>query len=235
MTELEDWVRAPNIGDNADVYELENEAIARDGRLDLALRKLADWSGRVLVDIGCGTGYWLRAYASDAREVIGVEPDPDLLEEARNRTAQMANVEVRRGSAEHLPVGDDSVDIAHARFAYFLGAGADAGLSEVARVLRPGGVLVVVDNDWGYGRFADILRDAVGGNADIDPDAVDRWWRGRGAERFNVSGAWQCRSPEELERILRIEFSDEVVDRYVEHHSDDSTISYGYALFGWIP
>lgn len=232
---FDDWVRAPNIADNVGVYERENEALAADGRLDEALRGIADWSGRVLLDIGCGTGFWLARYAMDAARVIGVEPDPDLLPAAERRTADLENVQVLHGSAEHLPLSADSVDIAHARFAYFFGEGAEAGLREAARVLRPGGVLIAVDNDWGYGEFAEMMRDATGGNADIDPDATHRWWKAQGAERIDVRGAWRCRSPEELEAILRIEFSDLAVDRHLRRHPGRSSIDYGFALFVWRP
>lgn len=233
--ELDDWVRAPNIADNVDLYERENEALAADGRLDEALRGIADWSGQVLLDIGCGTGFWLPRYATDVAEVIGVEPDPDLLTAAAARTAGLDNVQVRRGSAEHLPVAAGTVDIAHARFAYFFGEGAEDGLEEVARVLRPGGVLVAVDNDWGHGEFAELLRDATGGNADIDPAATDRWWRAQGADRLEAHGAWRCSSPEELEAILRIEFPEDTVDRHIERSPGRSDIEYGFALFVWRP
>lgn len=235
MADLGDWIRAPNIAGNVDVYELENEALARDGRLDAALRSVRDWWGQVLLDIGCGTGFWLARYAAAAARAIGVEPDDVLLAHASERTREIENVDVRRGSAEHLPVEDASVDVAHARFAYFFGEGADAGLEEVARVLRPGGVLVVVDNDWGWGAFAGLLRAATGGNADIDPEETDRWWRDRGAERVDVQGGWRARSAEELERILRIEFPRDVVDDHVARHPGTSSITYGFALFVWRP
>jgi SAM-dependent methyltransferase len=229
--DLADWVVAPNISGDAATYELENEALARDGRLDEALRGIEDWSGRRLLDIGCGTGFWLPRYAADAAHVVGVEPDPTLVAAARERTAGLVGVTVLRGSAEHLPLQDASVDLAHARFAYFFGAGAEAGIEEAVRVLRPGGTLVVVDNDWGHGEFAELLRDASGGNADLDPRATDRWWRERGAERVDVRGAWRCRSPEELERVLRLEFGGGTVDRYLARHPGRRDITYGFALF----
>lgn len=232
---FDDWVRAPNIARNVDVYELENEALAADGRLDAALRAVRDWSGEVLLDVGCGTGFWLPRYATDAAGVVGIEPDDALAALAADRTAELGNVDVRRGSAEHLPVDAASIDVVHARFAYFFGEGGDRGLAEVARVLRPGGVLAVVDNDWGYGEFAELLRDATGGNADIDPAAADRWWRDRGADRLDVRGGWRARSPEELERILRIEFPGDVVDRFLEPRGGQHAITYGFAVFVWQP
>ena len=67
---LDDWVRAPNIAGDPDTYELENDAIARDGRLDAALHDIAPWDGRTLLDIGCGTGFWLPRYAELAETVV---------------------------------------------------------------------------------------------------------------------------------------------------------------------
>ena len=59
----------------------------------------------------------------------------------------MDGVEVVAASAEHLGLPSCSADVVHARFAYFFPPGGDAGLTEVLRVMRPGGGLVAVDND----------------------------------------------------------------------------------------
>lgn len=69
--------------------------------------------------------------------VIGVEPDPALLPDAR---ARHGDATVRRGSAEHLPLPDGAVDVVHARFAYFFPSpsnNCDPGLAEVKRVRAP--------------------------------------------------------------------------------------------------
>ena len=224
-----DFVPAPNLGRNPELYERENEALARDGRLDVALRAIADWRGRRLLDVGCGTGFWLPRYA-DAALVLGVEPDPSLLSRARARVADIAHVSARSGSAEHLPVEDGSFDVVHARFAYFFGPGAERGLAEVRRVLAPGGCFVAVDNSWASGDFAELLRDAVGGNADHDPEATDAWWRARGAERVEVAAGWTANDAAELAAILRIEFPAATVDRFVARRRAVS-LSYAMALF----
>jgi len=81
-----DWVFAPNIGGHPDIYETENRAIDPAGHVLAAMRRLAPWEGRTLVDLGCGTGFWLTGYARDAARVIGIEPDPAL----RTRAASLA-------------------------------------------------------------------------------------------------------------------------------------------------
>jgi len=234
MAELSDWQRAPNIAGDPATYELENEALARDGRLDRTLFELAPWDDRVMVDIGCGTGFWLPRYAERARRVIGVEPDPALLDAAHQRVVGQDRIDVRHGSAEHLPIADGCVDIVHARFAYFFGEGAEAGLHQVARILAPGGVFIAIDNSWSGGGFARLLRAATDGNAAIDPDATDRWWSAHGATRHEVEGGWEASSPEELAQMLRIEFADDVVDRFLTDHGG-SSLTYRFALFRWSP
>lgn len=231
---FDDWVRAPNLAGDPATYELENEAIERDGRLDRALFELAPWAGRTILDIGCGAGFWLTRYAERAEKVVGIEPDPDLRALAHARAADRRSVDVLAGSAEQVPLGDASVPIAHARFAYFFGPGSEAGLAEIGRVLRPGGVLLVVDNSWRGGDFAELLRSATEGNAVIDPTATDRWWAERGAIRHEVAGAWRARSPGELERILRIEFASDVVDGFLAHHAGPG-LTYRFAVHEWRP
>ncbi len=118
-----DWRFAPNIGGHPDVYEIENRALDPDGYVLDAMRHLAPWDGRRLLDLGCGTGFWLPGYARDAARVVGVEPDPVLRGRAAARIRDVPGAEVMAGSAEHLPMPDRCVDVVHARFAYFLAPG----------------------------------------------------------------------------------------------------------------
>ena len=110
MSPLPDFRPAPNQGVRPDLYELENQAIDPDGLMLAAMRALAPWAGKTLVDLGCGSGYWLPGYAAEAGAVIGIEPDPALLPlaAARDRRAR-----VLPGSAEHLPLGDASVGLGY--------------------------------------------------------------------------------------------------------------------------
>ena len=231
---FDDWQVAPNIVGDPESYELENEALRRDGTLDLTLYAIAPWDNKTLVDIGCGTGFWLPHYAERAEQVIGVEPDQRLLDHAAQRTSELPNVEVVHGSAEHLPIDDNTADLVHARFAYFFGPGADAGLDEVARILVPGGTLLVIDNSWSTGDFARLLRASTIGNAAIDPGETQTWWAERGAQRHEIEGGWTATSRTELERILRIEFPPHVVSDFMHDH-ESASLSYSFAVYEWNP
>jgi SAM-dependent methyltransferase len=225
---LPDFRPAPNQGGHADLYEVENRALDPGGHVLAAMRARAPWSGRTLLDLGCGSGFWLAGYADEAARVIGVEPDPRLLPRAAGRDPR---VRVLRGSAEHIPLPDQSVDVAHARFAYFFPPGCDAGLAEVMRVLRPGGTLVVVGNDLRAGEFAELLRAAAGTIVPTGGDEADVWWAARGADRTTVRSQWRFASRADLESVLRIEFPLNIADRWLAAHPAALGLSYSYTLF----
>jgi SAM-dependent methyltransferase len=229
--EFPDWRFAPNIGGHADHYELENKALDEAGHVLAAMRAIAPWAGRTIVDLGCGTGYWLARYSTDAACVIGIEPDPVLRAAARRAAAALPGAEVLAGSAEHVPLGDRGADVVHARFAYFFPPGTDAGLVEALRILRPGGHLVVVDNDYRWGEFARLLAASAVRPPQATAAAVDAWWRDRGATRYEVRSRLDFASRAELSAVLHIEFPAEVARAWLRRHPTATGLSYGYVLF----
>ncbi len=229
--EFPDWRFAPNIGVHPDSYELENQAVDRAGHVLTAMRAIAPWRGRTVVDLGCGAGYWLGSYAREAARVIGVEPDPALRAMASQAAAALPKTQVLAGSAERLPLADASADVVHARFAYFFPPGADAGLAEVLRVLRPGGRLVVVDNDYRHGEFARLLAAAAARPPLETAAAVDKWWRDRGATRHEVRSELQFASRADLATVLRIEFPAEVARGWLRANPTATGLSYAFVLF----
>ena len=226
-----DWRFAPNIGKHPASYQLENEALDRAGHVLAAMRAIAPWADRTIVDLGCGTGYWLARYSEDASRIIGIEPDPALRTAAVQAAADLPNAEVLAGSAEHIPLPDASADVVHARFAYFFPPGADAGLAEVLRVLRPGGHLVAVDNDYRWGEFALLLAAAAVRPPQQTAAAVDAWWRDRGATRHEVQSELRFATHADLAAVLHIEFSAQVATAWLSRHPAATGLSYGYVLF----
>lgn len=226
--ELTDFTRAGNQAGDPAVYELENTALDPDNRVFDTMRALAPWAGRTLLDLGCGSGFWLPRYATEAGRVIGVEPDSNLLRLAR---ARPGGADVLRGSAEHLPLPAASIDVVHARFAYFFAPDIDAGLAEVRRVLRPDGKLIVVDNDHRHGEFATLLATSPWAAPQGTADVTDAWWRERDASRAEVMSCWRFGRRIDLEAVLRLEFPAEVADPWLTEHPDALELSYGYVLF----
>ncbi len=167
------------------------------------------WAGRDVLDLGCGTGFHLPRFAETAASVIGVEPHPDLVALAMRRTRSLANVEVAAGTAQHIPLPDSSVDVAHVRWAYFFGPGSEPGLRELDRVVRRGGTALVVDNDGTRSTFG---RWFSMGYPKIDAGAVERFWARHGWTRTPILTRMSFASEADLEAVVRIEFDRETAD-----------------------
>ncbi|MEZ5965219.1 MAG: metalloregulator ArsR/SmtB family transcription factor [Planctomycetota bacterium] len=100
-------------------------------------------AGLTVADLGCGAGYLAEYLAGKGARVIAVDHAPRMLNAARDRLP--ASVEVRAGEIECLPLADGEVDAAFANLVWHhLGDGRKAA-REIARVLRPGGRVVVTD------------------------------------------------------------------------------------------
>ncbi|HEV7648058.1 MAG TPA: class I SAM-dependent methyltransferase [Actinophytocola sp.] len=207
-----DTLPSPNIWHWPDVYEVENHAQDADGEIWRALDGLVDWTGRDVVDVGCGDGFHLPRFAERARRVVGVEPYPPLVRRARDRVAGLLTVEVRTGAAQRLPLPDASVDVVHARTAYFFGPGCEPGLEEADRVLRPGGSLVIVDLDVRHRPYGDWMRADLPG---YDADEVGAFFDRQGFTRRRVETVWRFADRADLAAVLRIEFSKAVADRAI--------------------
>ena len=95
------------------------------------------------LDVGTGAGAFALALAPLVREVVGVDIVPELLAEARKRATE--NSEFVEGDAEKLRFPTDSFDVVcTARTLHHI-ARPEVVLSEMTRVLRPGGTMLVVD------------------------------------------------------------------------------------------
>ncbi len=99
----------------------------------------------VIADLGCGTGHAAAVLSPFVGRVIGVDQSAAMLKAAQRRTRGLANVELRKGALEALPIDDASVDGALLVLALCYVEHAAPVLREVARILRPGGRAVVVD------------------------------------------------------------------------------------------
>ncbi len=111
--------------------------------------------GLRVCDVGTGTGVLALELARLGLEVVAIDRSPNMLDAARAKLegAGIPGVELRRGDAADLPLETDTVDAAFAHMVlHYLASPSDA-LAEMARVVKPGGLVVVVDfeqhdRDW---------------------------------------------------------------------------------------
>jgi ubiquinone/menaquinone biosynthesis C-methylase UbiE len=119
-----------------------------DAAVEEAIRAaLSEKPFRSLLDLGTGTGRMLELFGREIERGLGLDLSLDMLLLARDRLerAGLKHCSVRQGDIYDLPLGNDSFDVVilH-QVLHFLDDGARA-IREAARVLRPGGRLLVVD------------------------------------------------------------------------------------------
>ncbi|MGH2599512.1 MAG: ArsR/SmtB family transcription factor [Dehalococcoidia bacterium] len=99
----------------------------------------------VVGDLGCGTGLFTQAVAPYVRQVIAVDASAEMLDAARARLGGAANVELRQGDLESLPIESGALGAAVLSLVLSYSPEPSRALDEVARVLEPGGRVLVVD------------------------------------------------------------------------------------------
>ena len=222
-------IPSPNIWNHPDVYEIENRGVDPEGLIEATMAGIHDWSGQRVLDLGCGSGFHLPRFALAASTVVGVEPREPLAVLARRRIAALSltNASVLEGAAQKLPLADDSVEMVHARWAYFFGPGCEPGLAEVGRVLRPGGTAFVIDNDASRSTFGAWFRRAMPA---YDPVAIERFWARQGWSRESLDIRWSFGSRADFESVVQIEFAEALAVQILAEH-EGSDVDYAVNLF----
>jgi SAM-dependent methyltransferase len=99
-------------------------------------------SPKKALDVGCGEGRFCRMLKLHGVHVTGIDPTTALIAAARARDGDSAYLEA---AAEHLPFGDESFDLVVSYLSLIDIADIHAAISEMARVLNPGGALLIAN------------------------------------------------------------------------------------------
>jgi SAM-dependent methyltransferase len=158
--------RAQSFGDVAAAYEAGRPSFPAEAVTWI----LGPGRGLQVLDLGAGTGKLAAVAAELGHHVIAVDPSPEMLEVCRRRPG----IDTMVGAAESIPLAHASVDavVVGQAFHWFDHARA---LPEIARVLRPNGVLGLLWNNpdtvvpWVRRMMQVIQGDGFGGSHDFDP------------------------------------------------------------------
>jgi SAM-dependent methyltransferase len=137
------------VSSSADRFARTAERVAarQDARAEGLAAEAADFARPAgderALDVGTGAGALALALAPLVREVVGLDPVPELLELARERS--LPNTEFVEGDGTALPFADGAFDLTGTHRTLHHVAGADRIVAELARVTRPGGRVLVVD------------------------------------------------------------------------------------------
>ena len=223
--------KSPNIQSAPDLYEIENLALDPQGHIESAMREISDWTGKVVADMGAGTGYYIPMFAGEGAHVIAIEPhDPSRLRAmARVLELNLENVSVMTGSAERTLLGDQSLDLYHARFAYFWPPNCVAGIHELDRIMRPGGSAMIIDNDYDAGTFASWLARRKR-KEPITQVEKERFWASYGFSCRKIQTELKFRDRTDFESVVRLEFGKDLGDAIVAEHGG-TVVDYALCLY----
>ena len=172
----------------APVYDLVFGAVFERGR-QAAVAAAGHIGGRIL-EVGVGTGISLPLYSSNCR-LCGVDISAPMLRKAQERVAELnlANVEgLWVMDAEHLSFPDKSFDVVVAQYVITTVPNPEATLDEFARVLKPGGEIVLVSR---IGAEAGVRRSLEHW---LQPAARKLGWRTEFS--FGRYARWAAQSPD---------------------------------------
>jgi ArsR family transcriptional regulator len=154
-------------------------------RADIALLGLFDerWT---VADLGCGTGAVTQSLAPFVDRVIAIDESSAMLSAAKKRLHGVGNVDIRNGRLESLPIGDGEVDVALVFLVLHYAAEPARVIAEAARVLKPGGRLLVLDM---MPHDRQDLRQTMGHLwQGFDPATLGGWMSEAGLEGFRYNG-----------------------------------------------
>ena len=142
-----------------------------------AIRRAGIGAGDTVLDVGCGSGAFLRAAADHGAAVCGLDASAALLEIARERVPE---ADLSQGDLEHLPYVDDSFDAVCGFNAFFFADDMVAALREAGRVAKPGAPVVI--QVWGRPEAFDLR---------YMKDVLARFTPPRPAGRLDPTTLWQ--------------------------------------------
>lgn len=103
--------------------------------------------GNTAADIGAGTGFMTEGLLRQGLQVIAIDQSAEMLDVLQKKFASYEGLDCRMGESENLPVADASVDYAFANMYLHHVESPQTTIKEMARIVKPGGKLVITDLD----------------------------------------------------------------------------------------
>ncbi len=154
---------------------------------DSAIAKAGLPENAIVADLGTGTGFVAAGLAPRAAKVYGFDASAEMLAVARRNLAQFAHVEFHQAPGDAIPLPDATLDGVFANMYLHHAPQPPAAIREMARLLKPGGVLCITDLDthdheWQREQMADLWLG-------FERDDLRRWFAEAGLTAIDVDCA----------------------------------------------
>ena len=161
---------------------------------DRALATADVRTGAIAADIGCGSGFITEGLIHAGLHVIAVDQSEAMLSAMKRKFANTADIDYRCSEAEQLPISNDSVDYAFANMYLHHVEKPPIAIKEMARILKPGGTLVITDLD---NHTSEFLRDEHHDRwLGFDREHIRGWFTDAGLRRVTIDCVGeQCCAP----------------------------------------
>lgn len=118
-----------------------------DSIRDKALSTAGNLNGKIAADIGAGTGFLSEALLMKGAKVISVDHSEEMIHQLRQKFYRNNNIDIRAGSDTSLPILNSSVNFVFANMFLHHVEDPQSAISEMARILKPGGKIILTDLD----------------------------------------------------------------------------------------
>jgi ubiquinone/menaquinone biosynthesis C-methylase UbiE len=187
--------RRVNYDEIAHVYD-RRFALDRSPRRMEELRRLShQLRAKRILEVGCGTAYWLAQMNPRAHELFGLDASAGMLTQAQNRGAPINPI---RGYARRLPFGRSSFDLVYCVNALHHFERPQTFIQEAFRVLRSGAAIAVMGSDPHGRRDSWYVYDYFHGTYENDLGRFPRW---ESVSTWMAGAGFHGAALEEIERI----------------------------------
>jgi ubiquinone/menaquinone biosynthesis C-methylase UbiE len=131
----------------ADQWDEMRQSFFTEKVRKVAVSKAEVQAGKLAADIGAGTGFITEELIKNGLKVVAVDQSEAMLEEMKKKYGRLDTVEYRRGEFNNLPIQDETVDYVFANMYLHHVELPQVAIEEMARILKPGGKVVITDMD----------------------------------------------------------------------------------------
>lgn len=150
----------------------------------VAVAKADIKAGKLAADIGAGTGFITEELVRNGLKVIAVDQSKAMLEEMKKKFGRFDTIDYRIGEFNNLPIQDETVDYVFANmYLHHVGL-PQVAIEEMARILKPGGKVVISDMD--EHKFEFLKKEQHDRWLGFKRENIERWFKEAGLKNVKV-------------------------------------------------